>query len=168
VESDDHGFREQLEERIATYREQRERIRTKLVELNHDLLDFDRRLDAAEELYRREFGLQPPGAEPRRTGRRSALPPAEGQPSWREAIVGVLSAQGRPLHVKEIWEALLDTGFRTESRDPLRSIVAIAVRDPNITRTAPNTYGLSEANGAVPQLSLDGQGEAVRHEGGTE
>jgi HB1, ASXL, restriction endonuclease HTH domain len=168
MESADQGFREQLEERIATYREQRERIRTRLIELNHDLLDFDRRLAVAEELYQREFGLQPPGAEPRRPGRRSGPPPANGQPSWREAIVGVLSTRGRPLHVKEIWQALLDSGFHTESQDPLRSIVAIAVRDPNIQRTAPNTYGLSGADGAAPQMSLDGQGKAVRHEGGTE
>jgi hypothetical protein len=168
MDTPDHGFRQQLEERIASYREQRERIRTRLVELNHDLLDFDRRLDAAEELYGREFGVQPPGAEPRRSGRQSVVPVIDRQPSWREAIAGVLSARGRPLHVKEIWEALLDSGFRTDSRDPLRSIVAIAVRDPNIQRTAPNTYGLGGVNGAKPQMSLDGQEKTVRHEGGME
>ena len=168
MEQGDHGFRDQLGERIAVYREQRERIRAKLVELNHDLLDFDKRLDAAEELYRREFGLQPPGAEPRGRRRRTAAPPvAEAQPSWREAIAGVLSARGRPLHVKEIWDALLDAGFRTESQDPLRSIVAIAVRDPSIERTGPNTYTLTGSNGGSPQISIDRQSETVPREGGT-
>ena len=156
MDEQDHGFKEQLEGRIATYRDQRERIRARLVELNHDLLDFDRRLDAAEELYQREFGNAAPGADERR--RSTALRPSPAdQPSWRDAIVGVITARGRPLHVNEIWDALLDSGFQTGSADPIRSIVAIAVRNPQvITRTAPNTYGLVGGNGASQQLSIDG------------
>jgi hypothetical protein len=166
VDAPDDGFREQLEKRISTYRDQGARIRTRLTELNHDLLDVDRRLEAAEELYRREFGLQPPGSEAPRSGRRAAAGANGQQQSWREAIVAILSARQRPLHVKEIWQALVDAGFQTESRDPLRSIVAIAVRDPAIERTAPNTYGLRGV-GDAPQMSLDGH-STVATEGGTE
>jgi hypothetical protein len=166
MEPADSGFREQLEERILTYQGQRERIRTKLVELNHDLLDIERRLEAAEELYTREFGLQPPGSKGRRSGRKR-MPRAADQQSWREAIVSVLCARG-PLHVNDIWQGLLDSGFQTQSRDPIRSIVAIAVRDPQIYRTAPNTYAVSGGNSDAAQTSLDGRDAAVQAQGGSE
>lgn len=167
MDGEDTSFRGQLEERIATYRGQCGRIRGKLVELNRDLNDVERRLEAAEELYRREFGLVPPGSEPpRRPGRKPRTPGERGrQDSWRDAIVSVLNARGQPLHVKEIWQALVDSGFQTASRDPLRSIVSIVVRDSQIERTAPNTYGLCGTN-SESQMSLDGQREAVRNEGG--
>ena len=144
---------------METYRSQRERIRTKLVELNHDLNDVERRLEAAEELYRREYGLTPPGYEASRATNRgtAAQRTPDGQQSWRDAIVSVLTSSGRPLHIKEIWQALVDSGFETNSRDPLRSIVAIAVRDDRIERVAPNTYALSGARGSKPQMSFDGQ-----------
>jgi len=144
---------------METYRSQRERIRKKLVELNRDLNDLERRLEAAQELYRREFGLTPPGYEPaRETRRRTPKDRAgDGQPSWRDAIVTVLGDSGRPLHIKEIWQALVDSGFETNSRDPLRSVVAIAVRDDRIVRSGPNTYALSGAVRSKSQMSLDGQ-----------
>ena len=152
---------------MGTYRSQSERIRAKLVDLNHHLNDVDRRLEAAEELYRREFGLTPPGADPSRKRRPRASRAGEGQQqSWREAMVSVLRNGDRPLHVKEIWQALVDSGFETRSRDPLRSIVAIAVRDPRIERSAPNTYRLAGTSNGKSQLSLDGRSETVRDEGG--
>lgn len=165
----DNSFRQQLEDRMGTYRSQRERIRTKLVELNHHLNDVDRRLEAAEELYRREFGLTPPDSEPVRKRRPPVSRAGDGRrQSWREAMVSVLRSSERPLHVKEIWQALADSGFETASRDPLRSIVAIAVRDPRIERSAPNTYRLVGTRNGKPQLSLDGRPEAVLDEGGTQ
>lgn len=134
----------------------------RLTELNQDLVDLDRRLEAAEELYRREFGAVPPGSEPRRGRRRDSsrtVPSPRGRQSWRDAIIAVLTTSNRPMHVKEIWQALLDAGFQTDSQDPLRSIVSIAVRDPGIHRTAPNTYSL---NGNTKlQVQRDGDGEVV-------
>jgi hypothetical protein len=171
VDGSEDSFRSQLEERIATYHSQRERIRTKLIELNQNLNDVERRLEAADELYRREFGVTPPGSQPaRRAPRKPSATGAskDGQQSWREAIVAVLVARGQPLHVKEIWQALLDSGFVTTSRDPLRSVVAIAVRDPRIKRTAPNTYGLRGSNDGKSQMSLVGPQEAASNEGGTQ
>lgn len=63
--------------------------------------------------------------------------------SWIDAIERVLRQHGPALHVKSIWEYLEADGFRTEARDPLRSIVAIAVREPSVVKVGPNTYALS-------------------------
>ena len=45
------------------------------------------------------------------------------------------------------------------ARDPLRSIVAIAVRDPGIVKVSPNTYGLS---GLSPNENGSQRKEEVR------
>lgn len=147
-------FQQQLERRIANYHDMRSRSRKRLTELNHELNSLERRLEAAEELYRREFGAEPPGTEAPRRQRTRAASTNGDSPSWSEAILSVLNAEGRPLHVRAIWERLLAEGFQTESRDPIRSIVSIAVRHPQIERVAPNTYRLTGAETRGPQLPL--------------
>lgn len=161
VEPLDQAFRSQLGQRILNYKDLRDRIREKLLELNYDLTSIEQRLEAAEELFRREFGLEPPGGErARRRAKTSGRSNGAG-PSWGDAIMAVLRAKNRPMHVKEIWEALLASGFQTESRDPLRSVVSISVRHPEIERVGPNTYRLKGLEGPEPQLSLDGRSRAA-------
>lgn len=65
------------------------------------------------------------------------------------------------MHVKEIWETLLTSGFQTESRDPLRSVVSIAVRHPDVERAGPNIYRLKGPEESQSQLSLDGRTRAA-------
>ena len=53
---------------------------------------------------------------------------------------------------KDIWERLQEGGFRTGSRDPVRSVVAIAVRDPaSFPKAGPNRYGLEGARAEAPE-----------------
>jgi hypothetical protein len=134
-----------------------------LAEIEAELVEVRHRRGSAEQLYKAEFGgpfvtddvfdqpqsalMQPPG---HLTGA-----------SWGDAIIRVLDEHGPALHIKEIWRLLEEGGFRTEARDPLRSIVAIALRlDPAVIRVAPNTYALSNgrpAAGAKAQLQVGGE-----------
>lgn len=150
----DPEFQAQLERRIATYRSMRAGIQEKLVDLNHELTSVGGRLEAAERLYREEFKAEPPGGTgtKRFRGSRSRL-----ERPWRPAIAQVLSDAREPLHVKEIWRRLADSGFETNSVDPVRSIVSIAVRDPEIHKVAPNTYALAPAL-ETAQLALQSDG----------
>jgi hypothetical protein len=108
------------------------------------------RREAAEDLYRAEFGDSPADhAAPEKPV--IQVGPLTGL-SWSEAIARVLRDAGQPLHVKEIWQRLQAGGFRTDSRDPVRSVVAIAVRDPaSFPRAGPNRYGLEGARAEAPE-----------------
>ena len=128
------------------------------------------RLEAAESMYRVEFGELPPMAvvveppprsTPTQSRSRRDLPrsgvdgPLTGL-SWQDAISQVLTDAGTPLHVREIWRRLDAGGFRSDARDPLRSIVAVVLRTAGIVRAAPNTYGLAGSSMDATAL-LDGE-----------
>lgn len=143
----DFDFRRQLQRRILTYRERQAALAAHRAEIDAEMEDMEKRLQSAEALHEAEFGepfmlgsVDHPDArtpEPR-VGPLTRL-------SWGDAVIRVLDQNG-PLHVKEIWRLLQEGGFRTDARDPLRSIVAIAIRlEPRVLRLAPNTYALSGA-----------------------
>lgn len=146
----DDEFRIPLERRLATLRGHRQLLQDQLRDVHHELNSIDRRIEVAEEMYRREFDQEPPDStatvHPRRATR---IRRAEsGQPSWRDAVIDVLRKADRPLHAKEIWQRLHDSGFQTDAADPLRSVVAIAIRtEDKIRRVAPNTFALNGADG---------------------
>jgi hypothetical protein len=150
----DDEFRIPLERRLATLRGHREMLQDQLRDLHHELNSIDRRLETAEEMYRREFGVDPPAATEPTTARRETRIRRRdaGQPSWREAIIGTLRGAGQPLHAKEIWRRMSESGFQSDARDPLRSVVATAIRTDEIHRAGPNTFALDGAKGA--QLSV--------------
>lgn len=138
-------FKTQLQHRIESYRQLQGGIQDRLRDLHHELNSVERRLEAAEELYRREFGEEPGSVEeaPRRRATR-IRGTAVGQPSWKDAVSDVLRREARPMHVKEIWQRLQESGFQTAAQDPLRSITAIALRsEDEIKWAAPNTFVLS-------------------------
>lgn len=151
-------FRIPLERRVATLRGHRSELQEQLRELHHELNSIDRRIEAAEELYRREFGAEPPDTASARDGRRATrIRRVEtGQPSWRDAVVGVLAASDQPLHAREIWQRLRDSGFQSDAADPVRSVVAIAIRtEDRIHRVAPNTFALNGVDHDDLQLRVD-------------
>jgi hypothetical protein len=150
-------FRLLLSERIRSYRTHEARIQSHLDEVTGELGSVTARRKAAEELYRTEFGEEPLADETEAPTREVQVGHLTGL-SWAEAITRVLVEAGEPLHVKEIWRQLQEGGFRTDSRDPVRSLVAIAVRNPKtFTKAAPNTYTVSPRDAA---LRLDEGGEA--------
>jgi hypothetical protein len=160
VAEDDARFREQLERRIARDLLLESRFEVRLAELQQELESISTRRRSAEAMYEAEFG-EPFDAE--RPVQLEPTPPPRSGPlsglSWIDAIERVLRERGPALHVKSIWENLEAGGFRTDARDPLRSIVAIAVRDPAIVKVAPNTYALS---GLSPSEEGSPQTEEVR------
>lgn len=142
----DDEFRIPLERRISMLRGHREMLQDQLREQHHELNSVDRRIEAAEELYRGEFGGEPPDASATTRSRRATrIRRAEaGQPSWRDAIIDVLRRSDRPLHAREIWRRLQESGFQTDAADPVRSVVATAIRTSDrIRRTGPNTFALN-------------------------
>lgn len=156
VDMDDE-FRIPLERRLVTLRGHRGGLQEELRDLHHELNSVDRRIEAAEELYRREFETEPPVSVSAPDGRRaSRIRRVEGQPSWRDAVLGVLASADRPLHAREIWQRLRDSGFQSEAVDPVRSVVAIAIRtEDQIHRTAPNTFALNGVDHDERQLRVD-------------
>ena len=143
-------FRIPLERRITALRGHRDLLQDQLRDLHHELNSVDRRIKVAEEMYRQEFDAEPPdvknpAAHPRRETRiRRAN---AGQMPWREAIITILRESGSPLHARDIWRKLQESGFQTDAKDPLRSVVAVAIRtEDHIRRVGPNTFAL--VNGA--------------------
>lgn len=153
----DDPFAAALLSRIRANREALRRLEDRLgaIERERDLARS--RIDAAEAMYKAEFGdlpkLQAGVVVPPETGSttktqsrsRRDLPRSEVEgpltgSSWHEAIRSVLTEAGEPLHVREIWQQLDSRGFRTDARDPLRSIVAVCLRMPGVVRAGPNTY----------------------------
>ena len=162
-------FRIPLERRIATLRGLRDRLQEQLSELHHELNSVDRRIETAEEMYRREFGEEPPDtAAPAHRRRASRIRRSEtDQPPWREAVLNVLKREGRPLHAKEIWQRLQESGFQTAAADPLRSVVAIAIRsEGQIRRVGPNTFALNGVDQEQePPPKYDGRAPTATQEG---
>lgn len=155
--SDD--FEVVLRRRIENYKATEDQVADRIQELQGELVAMRERREAAERLYRAEYGSgEPPGQSTERTGTQAEFPlviphrPAAGSSlaglSWEAAILRVLQHEGGPLHVKEIWSRLASGGFRTVARDPLRSIVAVSVRSRKIARTGPNTYVASNGTAA--------------------
>lgn len=147
--SQSDNFKIQLLRRIAGYRTAEGRVRLRGKEIQSELEATESRRSAAERLYEAEFGSLPDTIPPRDTLliESEALTP-EGPltgMSWAAAISTILEEQG-PLHVKDIWHHLQEGGFRTKARDPLRSIVAVAIREPKISRVGANRYGLREVS----------------------
>lgn len=148
MQSDDH-FRETLERRIVSYRETRAELAARVADLTAQLEDTDRRLRSAESLYAVEFGglAGTPGVAPDHGSQASMLEDSPDGPltglSWNEAIARVLADASEGLHVRDIWSRLSAGGFRSDARDPLRSIAAVAVREPRLTKVRPNTFVLA-------------------------
>ena len=69
--------------------------------------------------------------------------------------VRILTEAKTPLHVSEIWNRIALAGFTTAAKDPLRSLVSVLVRHPDVRRTGPNTYTLKSIR-AQPQDPLEG------------
>ncbi len=152
-----------LAKRIRSYRDHEALLQRRIDELVAEKESVSRRREAAEELYEGEFGPSTPDAllPPEAAVRTVELGPLTGL-SWAEAMTRVLQEAERPLHVKEIWQRLQEGGFRTNSRDPVRSVVAIAVRDPgNFPRAGPNCYGLATAAPLAAQSQKGGGAEGL-------
>jgi hypothetical protein len=158
--AEDHAFRALLAQRITAYKDELMQLDARIAELEAERTSLASRRESAETLYAAEFG-QPfvPGPESEQFAMVAHAQLAPGPYtglSWAEAIAHVLTEAGEPLHVKDIWEKLRDGGFRTSSRDPLRSVVSILVRGSDFMKVGPNRYAL----GKVPLLKVvDGQSQ---------
>lgn len=136
-------FRDQLEARVRGYLDERSRLEAELADLHASLLDVERRIEAAVDLYEREYRAAPSIEGIRR---RTPIRGADRSNSWADAIAAALAAEGGPLHVSDIWDALMTSGFETDSADPLRAIVATIVRNPRrFSRVGPNVFRLTDS-----------------------
>jgi hypothetical protein len=152
VDEQDADFKAALARRVQVYRERLARIDTRMAEWAAEREEIDARRVKSEALYESEFGepvpelVEPePVPDADRLFRQPVQAPAGPLTSlaWDEALARVLQGHPDGLHVRAVWDQLKEGGFRTDARDPVRSIVAIALRRPDVfVRTGPNTYGL--------------------------
>jgi hypothetical protein len=145
-------FKDELETRIARHRARLERLQAQYTELTSEIEITTGRLESAQRLYEAEFGEIYEGDAPARQEPLFEPPPGPlTGASWGDAIISTLQEVGRPLHVKELWAEMLARGFRSDSRDPQRSLVAMSIRHPGIVRVAPNTYALGPEPLPLPE-----------------
>lgn len=151
----DEEFRSALLRRVNGYRRRRQELQDRRSTIAEELESVGERLRKAEALFSLEFGEEVPedvGAALLASNAKLFVletdrPPGEltGM-SWTDALVHVLRRHRDGLHVKALWAELDAGGFRTDARDPTRSIVAIALRRPDVfVRVGPNTYALNRA-----------------------
>lgn len=147
----DDALKGALRSRVASYSQRLETLESDIADLLEQRDSVRERLQRAVSMYEIEFGesladqlLESSNARQLElesptngTGPLSGLP-------WMEAMHRVLREAEQPLHVKDIWARLVAGGFRTEARDPLRSIAAVGLRDPALSRVRPNTYALTQ------------------------
>lgn len=167
--STEDDFRSQLEERITRFVAQRDQVQGQLVELNQSLNSLDKRLEHAVEMYKLEFGAEPPIAtEATRPRSRAPRRTRTEGPSWNESVATVLRDADEPLHVNELLRRLIEGGFHTEAKDPIRALASVLVRHPDVHRTEPNTYAIDGTEAKRSQQSLEGlnaNGAPHPHEG---
>jgi hypothetical protein len=149
---DDLVYQQLLIQRIRRYTDLEQQVGARVRVLQDEFEDLRHRRESAEALYRAEFGDLPPNLTDRGMEGSDALRPTSrigpyASLKWNEAIGRALAEEQRALHVREIWERLQAGGFTTASKDPLRTIVTIALRTPGIVHAGPNRYAL--AGGAV-------------------
>ena len=141
----DDMFRSLLARRIQSFREHEAAVQSRIDALAAEKDSIVARRRTAEELYQAEFGELEAWDEDLSFEVIADAGPLTGL-SWAEAMTQVLRDAGEPLHVKEIWQRLQAGGFHTDARDPVRSVVAIAVRDTGaFPKAGPNRYGLATA-----------------------
>lgn len=154
----DEEFRSALLRRIRGYRRRNQELQARRSAIDAEIESVRDRLRKAEALFSLEFGETVPedlGAALLNSDAklfvletdRPRLGELTGM-SWEDALVHVLRRHPDGLHVKSLWAELDAGGFQTEARDPTRSIVAIALRRPDVfVRVGPNTYSLTRAAG---------------------
>jgi hypothetical protein len=156
---DEDSLRAQLSRRLDDLIARHQRLRATIEEARRDLQLTVERIEAAARLYELEYEEHPPQLAEIDGGK--LLPEPERIPrrvrvgtNWAYEIAHVLAEAGKPLHVQQIWERLRERGFRTNSSDPLRAIVATTSRRPDLlVRTAPNTYTLANLD-AAPAVAI--------------
>jgi hypothetical protein len=139
----------------------RQRLLAAIGDARRDLELTDERIEAAARLHELEFGKRP--SQLHALGGEDVLGSLETVPrrtrtgtNWAHEIAHVLAEAGEPLHVQAIWEQLQERGFRTNSSDPLRAIVATASRRSDLLiRVAPNTYALPDARTAADTMPIN-------------
>lgn len=157
-------FQMALHTRLEGIREAEERARERAEAASAELERLRARRIATERLYETEYGALP-GASLTQSKHDSsvradpdvrAAGPLTGL-SWEDAMKRVLRDAGQGLHVKEIWSRLSAGGFTSGARDPLRSVVTIAIRSPAIAKEGPNIYAVTsmEVNSEESRLFVN-------------
>ena len=94
------------------------------------LNDLEARARPYREILKAQ-GIEPAGAN------------LQGKSSNADRAYSILIQFGAPMHVRKLWEAMVEAGARTDSEDPLNMLASILARDKRFTRTAPRTFTLS-------------------------
>jgi hypothetical protein len=126
-------------EELKKWRAQQQRL---LEEAQDDLMNAQKRVDAARErlaLLDRLLvleGDEEPGPE---------FPMGEGPENFMDACERVLREAGRPMHISELLEGLRDGGVALPGRGTdANVIVRLRRSDGRFVRTGRGTYGLPE------------------------
>jgi len=160
-----------LEQRITAYETKLKDLKKKRERLNEEIATIEKYLELAKTLYRVE-------ADKAKLASLSSqiLTDEKGNPpvpvtdvtdQSREILLGrskyvgmsvsdaaykILREAKRPMHAKELYQALLDGGMQIRGKTPVTSVSTSLKRDPRFRKVAPNTFeGLDEPDRPLTQ-----------------
>jgi len=92
--------------------------------------------------------IRPPAPRPVTGGSRPTQRPVESRPmrsdSARALIIQTLRRAGRPMTIKELTKAISGRGWRSDRKDPSKSVdVALRHNPQDFRLTAPSTFALN-------------------------
>ena len=158
-----------LDQRIKAYKTKLHELQKKRERLEEEIKTIKKYLELAETLYRVEQEKArvagtgaPPSSEGERDKQRNVLEvPDQSQEillgktkyfglSVPQAAALLLRESGTPMHVRELYQRLVEGGMRIRAKTPITSIAISLRRDQRFRKVAPNTFELApDANLAL-------------------
>jgi hypothetical protein len=73
---------------------------------------------------------------------------------WERMVDAVIQRVGKPMRVREIYDAIVPMGFNLESKDPVNALTTKLARSPHFTRPGRGLYMVGEKSAAQGGSSL--------------
>lgn len=133
---------------IELAQEQLESLEAQLAEVDADILERQgKRSVLVEQISRLRAVVSPVATSPNRP--RIGVVDVQ---ATRDAVVGLLGREGRPMHYRhDLWPKLAGIGHQVDGKDPANTLLSRIFDDKRLRRVAPGTYGLAEWD-ALPSL----------------
>ncbi len=148
-----------LEQRINAYETKLKDLKKKREKINEEMATLEKYVELAKTLYRVEAdkaklaSLSSQIMSDTTGGRQVPVTDVTDQSKeillGRSKYVGMSASDGafvilremkRPMHVKELWQRLVEGGMQIRGKTPVTSIATSLKRDPRFQKIAPNTF----------------------------
>jgi hypothetical protein len=137
-----------LDQRISMYKSRLQELQNKRDRIDDEIATIKKYLELAETLYRLEAGRAKLPALPSQVATDVTDQSREillGRSKYvgmsvSEAAYQILRDAGAAMHVKNIYQRLIEGGLRIKAKAPVTSIATSLKRDRRFRKVAPNTF----------------------------